>query len=398
MLRSSNRIVKAVALLFLAMAAARSVYAQNFTANDLQTPISPAFTLTGDSPTAIERPETPKALFATVLGALSGGGTAQGLALEFAPYWLKDHPELTLEKYYSPALWQRIAQSASLSVLLKPSDDGSSIAALGARTILAMGIDKDELTRLQSMHDFDATWLSVLKGLTKGIADKADGADFNTVLASSMEAYELVESEASAEVKESISRLREKVDAILALLASDSAVRTVKIVMAITEESDAFEKRSNERIISWRESRKIKSGPSLELAGACALASKTGDYSDASLDKAGAWITGLLAHETIDALLCLRGTYDHSAGDAIYLDGGARLIFSQEGLSISGEALARYDFSTFRYRLGINGRKTLTPGLALDLALNKGYGDETDPTGGKLSFSVTTILSSGKSK
>jgi len=76
-----------------------NLYAQentgNITFQSLETPSSPGFILFDQSPASIEKPTTPQGLGLSLLGFQQNGG-----ALEFAPFWLTTHPELTAKTMY----------------------------------------------------------------------------------------------------------------------------------------------------------------------------------------------------------------------------------------------------------------------------------------------------------
>jgi hypothetical protein len=101
----------------------------------LRTPTSPAFVILGISPTAVERPTTPRAF---ALGLVSASAQADDwvpddYAAEFAPYWLRSRRTLTFEQYYDPGLLDRLRQTFSLSFAtntLVQNDD--SLPAVGA--------------------------------------------------------------------------------------------------------------------------------------------------------------------------------------------------------------------------------------------------------------------------
>ena len=63
---------------------------------NLETPSSPGLILFDETPSSIERPTTPQGLGLNLLGLGQNGG-----ALEFAPYWLKDHPKVTASDMYN---------------------------------------------------------------------------------------------------------------------------------------------------------------------------------------------------------------------------------------------------------------------------------------------------------
>jgi len=91
---------------------------QSFDLDELRVPASPAFTILGVSPTAVERPTSSRAFAFSALSAAerAGGGIPSNLAMEFTPYWWYDRPDLTLERYYNASLGQRVAQSLAVSV------------------------------------------------------------------------------------------------------------------------------------------------------------------------------------------------------------------------------------------------------------------------------------------
>ena len=70
-----------------------------FSIDELRAPTSPAFTILNVAPTNVVRPNTPRQLALEILSATerSGGDLPSNLALEIAPYWLFDRPNLTFD-------------------------------------------------------------------------------------------------------------------------------------------------------------------------------------------------------------------------------------------------------------------------------------------------------------
>ncbi|GCC52696.1 hypothetical protein SanaruYs_29340 [Chryseotalea sanaruensis] len=64
--------------------------AKDLTFTKLETPTSPGLILFDETPSSIEKPTTPQGLGLSLLGLGQNGG-----ALEFAPFWLVDHPNLS---------------------------------------------------------------------------------------------------------------------------------------------------------------------------------------------------------------------------------------------------------------------------------------------------------------
>lgn len=101
----------------------------------LRTPTSPAFVILGISPTAVERPTTPRAFALSLVSAAAESDdlVPDNYAAEFAPYWLGPRRELTFEEYYHPTLLQALRQTFSVSfatnTVLRNND---SLPAVGA--------------------------------------------------------------------------------------------------------------------------------------------------------------------------------------------------------------------------------------------------------------------------
>lgn len=114
------------------------------TIDELRSPTSPAFTILGVTPTNVVRPNTPRELAVELLSATERGegDLPSDLALEIAPYWLFDHPELTFEKYYDASIGETILRSLSISVATSDIPDetvaGTSLG-LGVRFLLLAG-------------------------------------------------------------------------------------------------------------------------------------------------------------------------------------------------------------------------------------------------------------------
>lgn len=101
----------------------------------LRTPTSPAFVVLGISPTAVERPTTPRGF---ALGLVSAAAQSDDLvpdnyAAEFAPYWLGSRRQLTFRDYYDPTLLQRLQQTFSVSFATNTVvENDDSLPAVGA--------------------------------------------------------------------------------------------------------------------------------------------------------------------------------------------------------------------------------------------------------------------------
>jgi len=140
----------------------QNVFAQT-AANDLEfsnleTPSSPRLILFDETPSSIEKPTTPQGLGLSLLGLGQNGG-----ALEFAPYWLKDHPDLTAKKMYTNKT--PILSHFSISIATMNSDTLSFISG-GLRTRVFQSYGKN---------------VSKLDGLKTQIEDALSNSDFEKV-------------------------------------------------------------------------------------------------------------------------------------------------------------------------------------------------------------------------
>src|SRR5262245_60975663 len=107
----------------------------------LRTPASPAFTLLGIEPSAVERPQTPADAAVTVLNNFRNG-LPKNFAFEASPYWLQSQPDLTwrADNRRTPA--QSLARTTSLSIATSETgtDDAPVTSlAVGFRTLLLSG-------------------------------------------------------------------------------------------------------------------------------------------------------------------------------------------------------------------------------------------------------------------
>jgi len=95
--------------------------------NDLNVPTAPAFVLMDQSPASIEKPTNPKALTVSLFNLLQGG------AVEFTPYWFKNHPAYKFSDYFKKV--SPISETFALSAASFKKDTISMVAG-GFRTQL----------------------------------------------------------------------------------------------------------------------------------------------------------------------------------------------------------------------------------------------------------------------
>ena len=111
---------------------------------NLETPTSPGFILLDNTPASIERPTTPQGFGLSLLGFFQGTGSS----MEFSPFWLTSHPELTVEKMYKNQF--PILYNFSISAVTIKSDSSYYLAG-GFRTRLFQIYSQYTIDKLDSI-------------------------------------------------------------------------------------------------------------------------------------------------------------------------------------------------------------------------------------------------------
>ena len=137
-------------MVVVALAAAVRLQAQSVTLEQLLPPSAPALVLLGIEPSSVQRPETPKALAATVLSLASDRqALPKNIALEVTPYWLRPRPRFTFDDFYMNGRSRRetirltMMRSAAISLATAPrligQDTVGTSVSLGARVLVWPG-------------------------------------------------------------------------------------------------------------------------------------------------------------------------------------------------------------------------------------------------------------------
>jgi hypothetical protein len=112
----------------------------------------PALVLLGIAPSSVSRPNTPRALIASLVsGAGSSGLVPNGYAVETSPYWLSRHPAIDLDGYYRASLGKRLLYFTALSAATSRPSSKDSIApdarvSIALRTLVMNGRPSRALT------------------------------------------------------------------------------------------------------------------------------------------------------------------------------------------------------------------------------------------------------------
>ncbi len=255
--------------------------AAKITPADLRAPSSPAFVLLGIEPTAVERPNSPRALATTLLSNTSASDfIPRNVALEVAPYWLASHPTLTFDDYYNANVGQSLLQSLSLSM---------ATAALDADSLGNVGT-----------------------GVGFGFRTLILGGRPSPGLRASREELVIIQD---------------------SILDADSEAE---------EERLAEKARAVALAIQQHDRRRI--GLKLELAGAVAASFPTNDFDDGKVARLGGWVTlgYRLPSPQFEFLLVQRVIINREPAEAgDFLDFGGRVLFEPKDLSLSFEFVKR---------------------------------------------------------
>ncbi len=119
----------------------------------LTAPTSPASVITGMQPTTVLTPKTLNALETALYNNFTDAGSIvipKDLAIEFTPYWSKNH-RINLSEYLYPTVWQSFLRNASFSVsssqnFLLGDSTQSNALGFGARTSIYFGGKNDRDT------------------------------------------------------------------------------------------------------------------------------------------------------------------------------------------------------------------------------------------------------------
>lgn len=151
---------------------------------ELQTPSSPGFMLLDKTPESIEKPTTPQGFGASVLGFFRGTGGA----IDFAPFWLKNHPNLSAEELYGakvPILYNLSISGATIK------SDSSNFIAGGIRTRLFQSYGNMNVQKLDSIkHELENALaildINAIKKLKKEYSELIENPIFTIDFASAI--------------------------------------------------------------------------------------------------------------------------------------------------------------------------------------------------------------------
>ena len=139
---------KIITVILFILFANFQLYSQGLTEisfEGLETPNSPGFILFDQSPSSIEKPSTPQGIALSLLNIESNGG-----GIEFAPFWLTNHPGITAEdivKEKFPIIYNLSMSFSRVEI------DQKNYNAIGLRTRLFQNYGKEQIESLKKIRN-----------------------------------------------------------------------------------------------------------------------------------------------------------------------------------------------------------------------------------------------------
>jgi hypothetical protein len=346
-------LVLTVALLTLRTHPARA----QTTVDDLRSPSTAAVTILGTAPTAIERPDTPRALVFNLASSVAdAGGIPQNYAMQVAPYWLRSHPDLLFSNYVRPTVGHSIKRSFAVSVATadwstgsgKSAEDLGSRLALGFSTVVVPGtLDPAFDALARKVQEDDLKLIDLLRQRATDprlIALRATRDDLRSQLSSATDAAILVKTYV----------LLTDTEAALARITGELDAQVTKLQSSIVNQTKALQ--------AMQASRR---GLSLGVAGAWSVQIPGDVIQDSQAEQTGFWVTpsyrgrirlgpkpaGDTEPESADEVsaghaLSGVGVFRYlrnRTDDSNTWDVGGRAIFEvSSAISVSGELLGRF--------------------------------------------------------
>jgi hypothetical protein len=324
--------------------------------DDFRTPTAPGFVLIGETPSAVERPETPKAFAVSLLSAGSQGDLIpENYALEVAPYWLVSHPKLTFEQRYDHKPLQTVLKNLSVSLVTTKIDDLPESGEV--RDAVSLGLRSQFLGGKASSEMVDAiNRLKIeLKVKQLILLLLSESAEISTTMDEFKEHLldtflELENDPARLNIRELPNEERAiriesmKKDALRYL--SDKTASNEEEVKVVFESLQEMVTSDMTKVIQeLREINKRPVGWVMEFAGAVAWDFRDNDFETGRFMRGGFWstVTYRMPRPLIDFILVGRYIRDElGIEESNDVDVGARILYQYEKLGISAEFVERF--------------------------------------------------------
>lgn len=351
--------VLAVVVLLAATCAPGTLYGQDeaeprgITLDDFRLSGPPALGVLGISAASVGRPNTPRALIASLVSAAGSSGLVpNGYALETSPYWLVRHPALTLRDYYDASLGERLVYFTALSAATsRPSSGGDSLrdarVSIAARTLLfngrpsrALMATSDSMRALQITYITRYRRLETVKAATSGLAARKRQLERNEELLSTLVTKVLVGP--TPALRDSTLRTLARRDIARAAVAAGEAA--LEEATRLEKEIENLEARLARLGQRFGDRDAEPDGFVLEVAAGMRAAFARGEWDRARADGVGVWVTPMyrLPGSHLELMAVARyltrvAEYD----DSDVLDAGARAGWGVGRAAVSAEWVRR---------------------------------------------------------
>jgi hypothetical protein len=322
---------------------------------DLRLDSPPATILVGISPASVERPNTPRALIASLISATGTSGIVpNGFAMETTPFWLASHPMLTLDDYFHPSFGDRLRYFSAVSVATaRPKSRNDSVASdahvsIAVRTLLASGHASPALVRAS-----EALRKAQLQYLTAYAQWDAVRAQASSLAAARRRLARQEDMLSTLVTRVLVGEQRALKDSTMRTLARrDSARAQVALAEAadadvarLEKEMDALDEKLSRFAKTFAEEDLEPDGFILELAAGTRARFIEGQWSHERVDGMGLWLTPMYRMsakhlEVIGVLRYLTRVADYDNRNLI--DAGARLSRGIGRASVGAEVTNRW--------------------------------------------------------
>ena len=310
----------------------------------------PALSLLGIAHASVARPNTPRALIASLVSATGSSGIVpNGYAIETAPYWLASHPTLTLDRYHHATLGQRLLYFTAFSAATaRPSARNDSIApdarvSVAVRTLLMNGRPSKALNAISdSMRKLQLDYITryrrweMVRPIAARRASEERRLDRQEALLSTLVTRVLVGPE--RELRDSTLRtLARRDSARAAVQAAQSASDEVE---RLENQMDGLEEKLSHLGESYSERDLEPDGFILDAALGTRAVFAEGEWDRESVDGIGVWLTPMYRLsdkklEVIGVARYLTRVAEYNDDDVVDL--GIRAGFDIGKASLSGE-------------------------------------------------------------
>lgn len=385
------------------------VFSQDTTINLnlLQSPVSPAGSLLGISPSQIDKPTDPEAFMASVKNASADfTKIPSSYAIDFAPAWLFFGNKISYEYFRSQKFCHTIWQSMVISAAVKNTSDSginNTQFSVGLKVSLVRGkvdgtkvddLIEHSTKQLKEMNDFVFDVEKIIqkdKELNYYIkrmgelarANQTDTKEYNNL-------------KERAEARTTFLRDPAQRD-YLAKLEQEKGYNILDSLISIAKE------------IKWK-----RLGFKLDLSGGVVFDFPNMDFKRGTATKAGAWLTGGWELKRMTFLAIVRYLYNPNqilgASDTIAkttsfqtLDGGIRLVYNNpnDKFMVSAEALYRSVFDPKiiepGWRIIVNAEYEVAKNIKLNLSFGKDF-DGVFTKGGNVITALNLLLGFGSNK